>query len=52
MLFRSAMDERRRNCVWGGDNSENIGDFIFDNYKEKNYDRRIETAIELMCRKL
>ena len=48
----SAIDERRRNCVWGEDNSENIGDFTFDNYKEKNYDRRIETAIELMCRKL
>ncbi|MDE5699485.1 MAG: DUF4280 domain-containing protein [Lachnospiraceae bacterium] len=28
----------------------NIGDFTFDNYKEKNYDKNKEEAIELMCR--
>ncbi|MDE5698986.1 MAG: DUF4280 domain-containing protein, partial [Lachnospiraceae bacterium] len=34
----------------GEENSKNIGDFTFDKYKEKNYDKNKEEAIELMCR--
>ncbi len=34
----------------GEENSKNIGDFTFDNYNEKNYDKDKETAMELMCR--
>lgn len=34
----------------GEEKSKNIGGFTFENYKEKNYDKSKEAAIELMCR--